>query len=102
MYPQEPAMVERHHGRLFALLSVNTDADRTTLREAIGKGEITWPCWRDGGPSGPITLRWGIDRFPSVFVLDHKGVIRHRDLRGEALDRGVDRMIQEVGTGMRP
>jgi peroxiredoxin len=102
MYPQERAMVEGHRGRPFALLSVNTDADRTTLREAIGKGEITWPCWWDGGPSGPITLRWGIDRFPSVFVLDHKGVIRHRDLRGEALDRAVDQMIQEMGTGVRP
>ncbi len=37
------------------VLEVNTDATREPLRKAIAAGEIAWPCWFDGGVTGPIT-----------------------------------------------
>ena len=97
MYPQEREMVGRHEGAAFAFLSVNTDADLATLQQATASGEITWRCWWDGGVAGPITTRWGVRSFPTIFVLDREGVIRHKDLRGEALDRAVERLVGEGG-----
>lgn len=94
MYPQERALAAAHKDRPFALLSVNTDEDVATLRKAIADAEITWPCWWDGG-QGPIVTRWGINRFPSIFVLDRRGVIRFKDLRGDALDQAVARLLDE-------
>ncbi len=41
MYPEERAVVQRLKGRPFALLSVNTDRDRETLRRSITQGEIS-------------------------------------------------------------
>ena len=99
LYPQERGLVERHKGKPFAMLSVNTDEDRETLAKSIASGEITWRCWADGGTEGPITTRWGISSFPSVFVLDPRGVIRHRNVRGEELDKAVERA---AGRGPRP
>ena len=95
MYPRERALAARLKDRPFALLSVNTDPDRETLRKSIREGEITWPCWFDGGQDGPITSRWNVLSFPTVFVIDAKGVIREIGLRGDELERAVERLLGE-------
>ena len=40
MYPAERALIERYKDKPFAILSVNTDADKETLRQSMAKG---WP-----------------------------------------------------------
>jgi len=93
MYPEERALVEQLKGRPFALLSVNTDRDRETLRRSIANGEITWRCCWESGVEGPNCSRWLIERFPQVFLLDHKGVIRSQDFPDKA---AKDRLIEEL------
>ena len=61
------------------------------------RGEITWPCWFDGGRDGPITSRWNVLSFPTVFVIDAGGIIREVGLRGDELDRAVERLLGEAG-----
>jgi peroxiredoxin len=97
MYPQERMLVARMKDQPFALLSVNTDKDPESLRKSIASSEITWRCWSDGGTTGPITTRWGIERFPAIFVLDRFGQIRFKDVRGDELDRAVDTLLGESG-----
>jgi RNA polymerase sigma factor (sigma-70 family) len=95
MYAQERQLVERLKDRPFALLSVNADDHRDTLGESVNKGEITWRCWWDGR-EGPLVSQWHIEAYPTVFVLDGKGVIRFKDVRGEALDAAVSALLQEA------
>jgi hypothetical protein len=102
MYPHERELVERLKDSPFALLSVNTDADRKTLRKSIESGEITWRCWWDGGIEGPITTRWSPENFPTVYVLDPGGVIRYQDVRDEELDNTVDMLIRESKASAKP
>ncbi len=71
------------------VLEVNTDEGRDPVRKAIEAGEITWPCWFDGDLTGPITLAWGVRSFPTIYVLDAQGVIRAKDIRGEATAAAV-------------
>jgi thiol-disulfide isomerase/thioredoxin len=96
MYPQERELVTRFKDRPFALLSINTDPERETLLESIRSGEITWRCWWDGGQNGPITSRWNVLSFPSIFVIDANGVIRERGTRGKDLDQTVERLVAEA------
>ncbi|MEJ7636504.1 MAG: TlpA disulfide reductase family protein [Singulisphaera sp.] len=103
MYPHERELVERLKDEPFALLSINTDEDKETLRKSIRSGEITWRCWNDGGTDGPTTTKWGIESFPTLFVLDPRGVIRYKGyLRGEALDKAVDTLLKEIETEKKP
>ncbi len=74
---------------------MNTD-EKETLRKAIIAGEITWKCWWDGGLLGPICKAWNVYGYPTVFVIDAKGVIRRRGVKGEALDRVVDELLKEI------
>ncbi len=96
MYPQERELVSRLKGRPFAMLSVNTDPERETLRKSIREGEITWRCWWDGGRAGLISSRWNILSFPTIFVIDAKGIIRDVGPSGKDINQTVDRLLDET------
>jgi hypothetical protein len=53
-------------------------------------------CWWDGGQNGPITSRWNVLSFLSIFVIDATGVIRERGTRGKDLDQTVERLVAEA------
>src|SRR5262249_2884714 len=79
----------------FALIGVNADKDRAVLLTALKQEKITWRSFLDGGPGGPIANAWGIKGFPSTYVLDHKGVIRYTNLRGEKMEHAARELLKE-------
>lgn len=97
-YPEERALVEKLKGRPFALLSVNTDQDRGTLRRAIAQGEITWRCWWESGVDGPICTQWAIQGFPQAVLIDHEGVIR---CYGSIQERDVSTLVRRCEEEVR-
>jgi hypothetical protein len=96
MYPHERSLVKRLEGKPFALVGVNSDRDRDQLKETLVAEQITWRSWWDGGSvNGPIQTQWQVSIRPTVYVLDASGIIRFRDLKDEALDKAVDRLLAE-------
>jgi peroxiredoxin len=87
-------LLERMNGKPFALIGVNGDNDRVKAKMAMEKSEITWPCFWDNR-TGPIHAQWNVHGWPTVFVLDPKGVIRYRDVRWRELDDAVDTLLRE-------
>jgi hypothetical protein len=81
---------------------VNTDEDERTLRKSIEIDEITWRCWHDGGTDGPITSRWSIDGFPTVYVLDAQGIIRHKNAKDGELEEAAETLLRELREAVRP
>ena len=58
---------------------------------------ITWRSfWNGGSTRGPISTRWNVKGWPTIYVLDHNGVIRYKNVRGEDMDRAVDRLLEEM------
>jgi len=97
MYPHERSLVKRLENKPFALLGINSDTDRDELKEVIKKEKITWRSWWDGGSTnGPIATKWSVRGWPTIYVLDHKGVIRDKNVRGEAMDKAVDALLKEA------
>src|SRR4051812_3110724 len=100
MYPHERSLVKRLEGKPFALIGVNSDDSRDTVKQAIQTENLTWRSfWNGGGTSGPISSAWGIRGWPSIFVIDHKGIIRYRDVRGHDMDHAVDELLKELEDG---
>ena len=94
MYPHERSLVERLKDEPFTIVGVNSDpAER--YRTAVADNRITWPSFADGGTTGgPIATRWSVTGWPTVYVIDHKGIIRSV---GHSLDEDlVDRLIEEM------
>jgi hypothetical protein len=101
MYPHERSLVKRLEGKPFALVGVNSDKDLKALKPILEKEQITWRSFWNGenGTAGPISAEWNVRVWPTLFLIDHKGVIRHRFLGtpGEkALDAAIERLVQEA------
>ena len=96
MYPHERSLVKRLEGKPFALLGVNSDT-KERVRQAIKKENITWRSWWDGGNTGgPIAKAWNVSGWPTIYVLDAKGVIRYKNVREKKMDEAVDTLLKEL------
>ncbi len=97
MYPHERSLVKRLADKPFALLGVNSDSDRDEVKKVLAQEQLTWRSWWDGGDTnGPIARAWGVQGWPTIYVLDHKGVIRFKNVRGDAMDRAVEQLLAEM------
>jgi thiol-disulfide isomerase/thioredoxin len=103
MVPHERAPVKRLEGKPFALFWVNSDKDRVLTKERMDKDGANWRSWWDG-PEGPIAERWGVQGWPTVYLLDRQGVICYKGGGdpGEALDRAVDTLLKEMEAEKKP
>lgn len=89
MYPHERSLVEEWKNEPFALIGVNSDADKEKLRPRLAEERITWRSFWNGpqGTSGPISKAWKVTGWPTVYVIDHEGVIRHKSHGGPEMDK---------------
>src|SRR5947209_19674101 len=101
MYPHERSLVKRLHGKPFAILGINSDPDKDKLHKRLAEEQITWRSFWNGpkGTDGPISKAWNVRGWPTVYVLDAKGAIRFKAVRGESLDRAVDALPKELADG---
>ena len=96
MYPHERSLVKRLADKPFALLGVNSDP-KAKLRKAMKREDITWRSWWDGGNTqGPIATKWHVSGWPTIYILDHEGIIRHKNLRGEKMDKAIDALLEAM------
>ncbi len=96
MYPYERILVSKYKGHKFAMLGVNTDAPERL--DAVQKEKkVNWRSWSDGSRSGPITKKWGVDSYPMMYLIDHKGTIRMRGtFDPDTMDQLVDLLVAEA------
>jgi thiol-disulfide isomerase/thioredoxin len=93
MVPHEQELVKRMKDKPFALLGINGDEDLEAARRAVGKAGITWRSWKSGDG---IAARWNVRNWPTIYVLDRNGIIRHKDLSGQELEHAVEALVQEA------
>lgn len=96
MLPGERELVARLKDKPFALLGINSDQSRSALKKAIDEAGINWANIYDG-PSGKgaIARRWNVFAWPTIFVVDQKGVIRARGLHDDSFIKVVDELIEQ-------
>jgi peroxiredoxin len=77
--PPVRSLVERMKGRPFVLLGVNGDNTQQVAGSAR-PAEAAERSWRDGGEvfGGRIARRWNVRALPTTYVIDHRGIIRHK------------------------
>ena len=92
MLPHERALVKRVKDQPFALLGINSDPP-DKLKQILADNEITWRQAVDGSTSGPLATKWNVKGWPTLYLVDAKGVIREHWLGppgDEVLDKAID------------
>ncbi len=99
MFPHERSLVKQYKDKPFAIVGVNTDKDREALKKKNAKAGITWRSFWNGekGTGGPISQAWNVAGYPTMFLIDHKGVILNRWLGSpgnDVLDAAIEKAVR--------
>ncbi len=103
-YPYQRGMLEAFKDRDVVLLGVNSDAVLDTIVHAKERERLDYRTWWDGhsqpdadlvAAEGPIATQWNVVGWPTIYVIDEEGVIRHADKRGGALVAAVDKLLTD-------
>jgi thiol-disulfide isomerase/thioredoxin len=90
-------LVKKMKGRPFAYVSVSTDERKITLTTFLQKNRMPWTHWYDGR-AGKLAGLWDVEVFPTVCVIDHKGIIRLRQVGhepdSESFERAVEKLVK--------
>jgi RNA polymerase sigma factor (sigma-70 family) len=98
LLPHERELVKRLQGKPFVLIGVNADTEAEELAKALKTHQVNWRSFRDRRAGKPaISDEWKILGFPTLYLIDHKGIIRNRWIGSpppEELNRAVDRLVE--------
>lgn len=95
LVPELKELVASQDGKPFALVGISCDEDLSKLTAYLGENPLPWTILHDGG-QGPIAKSYGIEYYPSIFVIDKKGILRARDLHGKELKKKVEQLLNEA------
>jgi hypothetical protein len=100
MFEHERSLVKRLEGRPFVLIGVNSDKDRDQTKNINEKEQITWRSfWNGGSTRGPISTTWNVQGWPTLYIVDAKGMIRHKYVGSpgdKVLDEVIDALVKET------
>jgi hypothetical protein len=84
----------------FALVGIHIGGlDAKQLKEVMDKEKIAWRSFVDPGSAGtgPIATKWNLSATPTLYVIDHEGVIRYKwaGAPGEkVIDTALDKLLK--------
>jgi hypothetical protein len=97
MLPHERSLVKRLADKPFALIGVNGDQADDELQKKNQEQQVTWRSFKnDRGDKKAIADEWNVQGWPTLYLIDHKGVIRHKWLGSpgdETLDKEIDTLV---------
>jgi thiol-disulfide isomerase/thioredoxin len=92
--PHLKAIQAKYEDAGFTIIGVNLDMSRQPVEALVNEAGITWPqIYDDTGWKNEIAELYRVTGIPSTFLIDRNGIIRHRNLRGPALDRAVASLV---------
>jgi thiol-disulfide isomerase/thioredoxin len=94
MIPHERQLVEKLKKKPFALLSVSCDRNQEALTKFLESESMPWDHWFDG-PEGAVAKTYQVRGFPSLFLIDHAGVLRKKWL-GRPDNAALEKAIEEA------
>jgi thiol-disulfide isomerase/thioredoxin len=98
LIPHERKLVEKMKGRPFAFISVSADEERETVQQFMAQQPMPWVHWWNG-PTGDLMDSWHVSGFPTIYVIDARGFLRFEDVRGDDMDRAVEKLVREAEEG---
>ncbi len=96
MIPHTRELVKKMDGKPFVFVSVSADEKKETLTKFIKDTPMPWTHWHNG--TAGVVEDWEIDAFPTIYILDTKGIIRKVIIGGDSklIDAEVEKLVQEI------
>jgi len=89
--------VKQYAEKPFALIGVHgLDYQPAKLKQVMAKEKLNWRSFAD---HRTISLKWAARSTPMYYVIDHKGVIRHKWIGypgAKTIDTALENLIHEA------
>ena len=86
-------VAKKFQGQPLVILSVSLDSDEQKWKEFIGKNEMTWPQYRDGGFTGPIAKIFDVTAIPHTFTIDADGVLQDEHIGDASIEGKLKKLL---------
>ncbi len=94
--PNVKSVYAKYHGQGFEIVGISLDQSRDKLDLYLEKQDIKWPQYFDGKYwNNDIAVSYGVKSIPATFLVDKKGKIRYKSLRGKQLETAVAQLLAE-------
>jgi len=95
--PNVVKLYNKFHAKGFDIFSVSLDANGDQWKKAIGKDGLVWKSHGCdfGGWNSPIAQMYSVKAIPCTFLLDKKGKVIAKNLRGEELEEKLAELFPE-------
>ena len=95
--PNVVAIYNEFHSKGLNIISVSLDKDAKKWKEAIAKDKLTWNQVSNLKDfQDPIAITYGVNAIPCTFILDAKGTIVAKDLRGAELKAKIASLLAAI------
>ena len=80
----------------FVMISLSLDNSPDDLKSFVEKNELKWlqgylGKWADT----KVPANYGVNSIPSIFLIDPDGKIIEKQLRGQAIETAVEKVLQQ-------
>jgi thiol-disulfide isomerase/thioredoxin len=94
--PNVIKVYDKYKDKGFEIVGISLDRSRTDFDKYIDKYNMTWPQFYDGKFwQNEVATIYGVKSIPATYLIDKKGKIRYKSLRGHQLETAVKKLIDE-------
>jgi thiol-disulfide isomerase/thioredoxin len=74
-------LYKKYHSQGLEVVGVSVDSDKQALLETVKTEGLPWPQYCDfKGADNEVAAKFGIEQFPTLFLLNKKGVVVNNNL----------------------
>lgn len=93
--PNMVKLYDKYKGKNFEILGVSLDGDDKLWKEAIKKDGLSWLHVSDLMQwNSPVVALYQIDGIPATVIVDPKGIVVAKNLRGKELEDKLEKLLK--------
>ncbi|MGA3131435.1 MAG: redoxin domain-containing protein [Terracidiphilus sp.] len=97
--PRIRDIARKYQEQPLVVLSISLDSDDAKWQEFVGKNEMTWLQYRDGGFGGKISKMFDVTAIPATFSIDADGVLEDQHVGDASIEGKLRKMIAHAVEG---
>lgn len=94
--PHVKAMYDKWHAKGFEIIGVSFDSNKQALIDLVQQEKMPWPQYFEGRKKNALGDQFGIQHYPSMWMVDKKGIIRYISA-GADMEEKIQTLLKEPG-----
>jgi thiol-disulfide isomerase/thioredoxin len=94
--PNVIKVYDKYNKHGFEIVGISLDRNRADLDRYLDKYDLEWPQFFDGKYwQNEVATLYGVKSIPATYLIDKKGNIRYKSIRGHQLELAVKELLDE-------